>query len=267
MTSFLGNSSENISSRLALIYVDSKISDMSSRNYIAAGANVVRLFNQNVMEKGFQGQILIGCPEIEHSDYLRGALQEAKKSKYADRYFYTIDGETGSAEEVWDTLSELDTKNIAYSTGISVCSPRTFQSAIEFSLDKKAYAGVGIWTIDLESSMKDYIETGVDFILTNRPKIAAGVVGLSNIPSPGKALSFSFYWKCDCNYRGKGIFGGGCKISKIAPPNYACKCSYKGAWTCGGVTVNCRNSSSQHCKLPNASKDACKLGGGDCDGY
>ena len=268
MTSFLGNSSENISSRLALIYVDSKISDMSSGNYIAAGANVVRLFNQNVMEKGFQGQILIGCPEIKHSDYLRGALQEAKKSKYAARYFYTIDGETGSAKEVWDTLSKLDTKNIAYSTGISVCTPRTFQSAIEFSLDKKAYAGVGIWTIDLESSMKDYIETGVDFILTNRPKIAAGVIGLSNIPSPGKALSFSFYWKCDCNYSGKGIFGGGgCKISKIAPPNYACKCSYKGAWTCGGVTVNCRNSSSQHCKLPNASKDACKLGGGDCDGY
>jgi hypothetical protein len=67
MTTFLGSSSENFSSRLALIYVDSKISDMSSRNYIAAGANVVRLFNQNVMEKGFQGQILIGCPEIKHS--------------------------------------------------------------------------------------------------------------------------------------------------------------------------------------------------------
>lgn len=267
MTNFLG-SSEVTSSRLALIYVDSKVDDMSNGNYAAAGANVVRLFNQKVLEKGYRGQILIGCPEIKHYMYLYGALQEAKRSNYADRYFYTIDGEGSNAQGVWNALSKLGTKNIAYSTGISVCSPGTYHSAIEYSLDRKAYADVGIWTIDLESSMKNYIETGVGFILTNRPKIAADLIGRNNMPSPGKALSFSFYWKCDCNYSGKGLFGGGgCRISKTAPPNNACKCSYKGAWTCGGLTVKCKDASSSLCKSPNNSKEACQLGGGDCKGY
>ncbi|CAM9618558.1 unnamed protein product [Laminaria digitata] len=67
---------------------------------------------------------------------------------------------------------------------------------------------------------------------------------------------------CDCDYH-----PGGCSISTAAPKYSACKCSYKGAWTCGGGVVQCNNPASANCEIPDKSKTSCLLGGGDCDGY
>ena len=67
---------------------------------------------------------------------------------------------------------------------------------------------------------------------------------------------------CDCDYR-----AGGCIISKAAPPGKACRCSYKGAWTCGGSVVDCLNNNSPKCKNPDRTRASCLQGSGDCGGY
>ncbi|XP_066927748.1 uncharacterized protein [Clytia hemisphaerica] len=67
---------------------------------------------------------------------------------------------------------------------------------------------------------------------------------------------------CDCNYH-----PGGCTISKIAPANYACKCQYKGAWTCNGYVVECREPNDDKCRQPDNSFRSCMQGDGDCQGY
>lgn len=189
MMTFL-SSEEILSSRLAVIYVDAKLGN-SVENYAEAGANVVRLFNEKVLARGYRGQILLGCLTISRVDYLRGALQEATKSKYADRYFYTIDNEGRKANQVLESSLELGTNNIVYDTGISACFhalPSAFDDAIQYSLDAEAYAAVGVWTVDRKSTMVHYLEAGVDFILTNRPKVAVELIGLDNIPLPGAAF-------------------------------------------------------------------------------
>jgi len=71
---------------------------------------------------------------------------------------------------------------------------------------------------------------------------------------------------CDCDYhhhRG----GGGCSISQAAPKYTACKCVYKGGWTCQGGVVRCRNENDPLCLNPDKSIGSCNLGGGDCGGY
>ena len=67
---------------------------------------------------------------------------------------------------------------------------------------------------------------------------------------------------CDCNYK-----KGGCVISTPPPPNTACKCIYRGAWTCRGEIGYCSNIESFYCKNPDKSVGTCKIGGGDCGGY
>jgi glycerophosphoryl diester phosphodiesterase len=67
---------------------------------------------------------------------------------------------------------------------------------------------------------------------------------------------------CDCDYH-----PGGCKISKAAVPNTACKCKYKGFWTCGGDIDRCKDFASPYCKNPDTSRNSCLQGGGDCGGY
>ena len=68
--------------------------------------------------------------------------------------------------------------------------------------------------------------------------------------------------ECDCDYS-----SGGCKVSKPAPQGKACKCSYKGFWTCGGSVTTCIEPSFPKCKNPDQSAEACLLGAGDCGGY
>lgn len=189
MTNFL-SSDEIISSDLAIIYVDAKL-DNSIENYAEAGANVVRLFNEKVLAEGYRGQILLGCLTISRIDYLQGALQEATNSKYVDRYFYTIDNEGKRANRVLKKSLELGTRNIVYDTGVTACIhilPSAFDDAIQYSLDSEAYTAVGVWTVDRASTMAHYLEAGVDFILTNRPKVAAELIGFDNIPLPGTAF-------------------------------------------------------------------------------
>ena len=47
----------------------------------------------------------------------------------------------------------------------------------------------------------------------------------------------------------------------------ACKCTYRGLWTCRGSVFPCKNTDSHYCKHPDTSIHACIQGGGDCDGY
>ena len=50
--------------------------------------------------------------------------------------------------------------------------------------------------------------------------------------------------KCDCSYS-----KGGCTITTPAPAGTACRCKYKGAWTCGGDVVSCKDGTSAVCKV------------------
>ncbi|XP_053557218.1 uncharacterized protein LOC128648524 isoform X1 [Bombina bombina] len=68
--------------------------------------------------------------------------------------------------------------------------------------------------------------------------------------------------RCDCNYH-----PGGCRIAVTSPSNTACKCIYKGAWTCGAKIVRCKDPNNEKCKNPDSSKESCLQGGGDCDAY
>jgi hypothetical protein len=67
---------------------------------------------------------------------------------------------------------------------------------------------------------------------------------------------------CDCDYH-----AGGCSISKVPPPNWACRCEYEGAWTCSGTLDYCADDDAEKCKAPDSSIETCAQGGGECGGY
>jgi hypothetical protein len=76
------------------------------------------------------------------------------------------------------------------------------------------------------------------------------------------AVVFETASACDCNYH-----SGGCAMVRPARPGMACKCVYKGFWTCAGRQVGCRDQHHHLCQNPNTSKDACQFADGDCRGY
>ena len=69
-------------------------------------------------------------------------------------------------------------------------------------------------------------------------------------------------YTCECSYG-----SGGCTITKPSPPGTACRCDYKGAWTCSGTIVTCKNDEAVDCVNPSTSIGSCVQGGGECGAY
>ncbi|CAF3749640.1 unnamed protein product [Rotaria socialis] len=71
------------------------------------------------------------------------------------------------------------TSSRAYGTGSSSCIPKTFYSGIEAAVtgDENGENGlVYIWTSEKQTSMQDYINHGVQGIMTNRAAFLRGLV-------------------------------------------------------------------------------------------
>jgi hypothetical protein len=173
------------------------------------------------------------------------------------------------------TLISTGSKNLVFGTGVSACAIENFEAAISTAAANRDNGVIGlvyIWTIDKASSMANYIKKGANAMMTNNPSTLLNVVkemGLTlavpETPIPvanSSVVSGGGSCNCDCDYH-----PGGCVISKLAPVGKACKCTYKGGWTCGGSTVACKSATSPYCKRPDTTVNSCKQGGGDCDGY
>jgi glycerophosphoryl diester phosphodiesterase len=255
---------------IALYFIDSKVDAKWGDRLIKAGAAVIPFTDRNLFDYGYKGKVVIGTGKINTYDYIEAAVIAANKSSNRERYFFTFDQEGDNYYGVIAMLSRL-TNNRVYGTGISSCSPGTFYTGIKDGVAGKILRENGItyiWSIDKESSMRDYINLGVQAIMTNRVDLAKQVINSIGLKIakpfdsiPVSTTSLSSPDKCDCDYH-----KGGCTISWPAPSGKACKCKYKGFWTCGGSLVSC-NISHPKCASPDESKEACQLGKGDCGGY
>ncbi len=255
---------------IALIIIDSKVNPKWGKRLSKAGKAVVPFLDKNLFEYGYRGNVVIGSGEINTYEYIKAAIEAANNSPYKTRYYFTFDQEGDDYSGVIAMLSRL-TNNRVYGTGITSCSPKTYYSGIEKAAQGKIHYEHGlsyIWTLDKESSMIEYIKRGVQGIMTNRVRLARHVaetrgryIAQYSDPIPISTTSIASPHKCDCDYH-----PGGCTISWPAPSGKACKCKYKGAWTCSGSLVSC-DAKNEKCKNPDASFEACKIGKGDCDGY
>ena len=218
--------------------------------------------------------MIIGVPKTAQLDYLNAAAKAAANSPNKSRYWFSIDQEGDKVAGTLGALSTLPTPNRVFGTGISACAPGSYQQAVTIAaVNERAGASAltYVWTVDKESSMISYLQAGARGVMTNYPgRLVQLVRGRGTrlvsvgqgLPTPTNKSIKTSLGSCDCDYH-----PGGCSISKPAPPNQACKCSYKGAWTCGASVVSCRDPSSPQCRRPDKSIQACAQGGGDCGGY
>lgn len=129
---------------------------------------------------------------------------------------------------------------------------RISKAAPKYSACKCSYKGA--WTCG---------GTVAQCLIPNSPKCTAPAKDFDScILGGGDCGAYDATNSCDCDYK-----RGGCVISKAAPKYSACKCKYKGAWTCGGGVVQCGDPTSDKCETPDKSKTSCHVGGGDCGGY
>lgn len=256
-------------SEIAVFYVDSKINpdDMTAEALKAAGVNVVDLIERH--GSNYKGQIIVsvGKDSTNSKDYLKAVVAAAEITPNPNRYFVTVDGMRNDFAEAANALVSIS-KNRISSTGITVCLFQTFKDSVRlgaFNMANGGMGGSGIWTLDAKDSMKTYFKAGATAIVTNDPlDLRESIVGArmatpslrTLLPATTDTIVTDIdKINCDCDYS-----TGGCKISKAAPAGFACDCSYKGAWTCGGDIARCSDTDSSLCKNPTNSFESCLLG-------
>jgi len=261
----------------ALVVIDSKLEKKDSENkQRAAGRNVVKLLEDHLFSKGYNGKVIIGAPHLTNGYYISEAGTQANSSPYKSQMYFTIDMGGDKTYMTVDTLIRyLPNNNRVYGTGISACAAATYYDAIRQAVKQYQVGALGsliyIWTLDKESSMRKYIDEGVNGIMTNDPGKLVSVArekgltlaGVNSPIAPARNNQlFNYSNKCDCDYH-----PGGCSLSLPAPRFQTCKCKYKGGWTCGGDLVTSCNRASNYCINPDLSLQTCILGHGDCLGY
>ena len=256
---------------LRLVVIDSKVDKHTSPD---AGTNVVRTLESELFERGYQGMVIIGSSSLDTIGYLTAAATAAGASRYADRMYFTIDGEGGRIDDVLAALDRLPSANLVYGTGISACVPKQFWNAILLSEMNRRAGVLGfnyIWTVDKTETALEYLEKGAGGIMTNDPATMADRLRWWGYPPPAKDARFPAATSksrltavpaCDCDH-GRG----GCAISRKAPAGWACRCAVTLPLTCAGSVVVCKDPQSPACVAPGVQRASCEQGGGNCGGY
>ncbi|CAF3031594.1 unnamed protein product [Rotaria sp. Silwood2] len=257
-------------SGVALVFIDSKVDADMGATLTKAGSAVIPFLDENLFGKGYQGKVIISSAKFDTYDYIRATAMAAKSSPNMARYFFTFDQEDNDYVGVMGMLSRF-TNNRLYGTGSSSCIPKTFYSGITAAITGQLNSENSmtyIWTLDKQSSMEDYINLGVQGIMTNRVAslknlaISMGLrIAQPSDPIPVSTNSVSSPHVCDCSYNSDG-----CVISMPPPMHTACKCTER-VLACDGTVVSCSNPQSPYCADPDLSPGTCVLGGGNCKGY
>ena len=77
------------------MYLDSKVDAADAPpDLTQAGTNIIAYVDKHLFCSGFKGQVVVSCPSTA---YLQAAVAAAKSSPNADKYYFTIDGQSATA--------------------------------------------------------------------------------------------------------------------------------------------------------------------------
>jgi hypothetical protein len=188
--------------QIAMTYLDNKVHPgWTQAQQKKAGTSIAKLV-EYLFKKGYAGSVIVGGSDAKFKTYLVTALKYLKANLSADvfkRTYWTYDfhgadkiisvplsGESKAVnagivkeniEHMHRDFKDL-TDNYVYSVGISACAPTTHYDMAEYAMAYKHHGhgvhggnlkAVLVWTIDSESSMRKYIDIGVDGMMTNYP--------------------------------------------------------------------------------------------------
>jgi glycerophosphoryl diester phosphodiesterase len=163
---------------IALFFLDSKVSANMGGALVKAGKAIIPFMDNYLFGHGYKGKVVISSAQFDTFAYVQAAATSAKQSRNAHRYFFTIEGEGHNYAGVMKKLSPF-TNNRVYGTGTSSCAgPHPFYAAIKAAVAGKKRRENGmnyIFTVDSEQAMREYINVGVEGIMTNQVPLAKKV--------------------------------------------------------------------------------------------
>jgi glycerophosphoryl diester phosphodiesterase len=137
-----------------------------------AGKLVIGLLASELFAKGYDANVVVSVAKLAAAPYLRAASAAVKGRPFESKVFFSFDQEGNAAARVLTALRDLPSRARAYGTGVTACWRGNFHDAIATGRRNRqsgAASLVYIWTLDRAHSMRRYIDSGAEAILTNYP--------------------------------------------------------------------------------------------------
>lgn len=181
---------------IALYFVDSKVGAAMGETLIKAGRALISFMDKYLFDNGYKGKVVISSASFSTFAYVQSAALTARSSRYADQYFFTVDQEGNNYAGVMNRLSPFTNYRV-YGTGQGSCgADGDYYAAIRSAVAGKKHGENGmnyIYTVDKEYVMRQYINEGVEGIMTNQVPLAkqlAVSMGL-RLAHPGDPIPIS----------------------------------------------------------------------------
>jgi hypothetical protein len=178
-----GQHLDNIATKagIALVVIDSKIDGAAepAAKQSAAGKAAVKLLEDHLFRGSYAGQVIVSTASTAAAAYLSAVAVAAAASPFKNRIHFTFDQEGSDVAKSVTALIGYPNPNRVYGTGISACSPTQYYGAVERAVRNRNAGVVGFaytWTLDAASSITQYVQRGIDGIITNDPTTLKGVL-------------------------------------------------------------------------------------------
>ena len=168
--------------KFALFWIDLKLSYSKITDFYSSGQKLAKLMTRSdsLFPPGEDVPIdvLVGAEALNQKNFHRGFKEYISQSRpeLLPKFGYDFSG-SNDIDDILDTFEEIGiTENIWMGDGITNClfKPRTRLKEILAKRD--SYTGSGLapfkvyaWTVDSESTMREYLMLGVDAIIVNYP--------------------------------------------------------------------------------------------------
>ena len=171
------------SQNLALFWIDLKLSSSGITDFFSSGQKLAEVMTRSGSlfppGENVPINVLLGAETLAEKDFFRGFRQyiSNKRPQLLQKFGYDFSDTSHSVDEILDTFDRLGIKeNIWIGDGITNCLPRSTTRLEKILAKRDSYSGSGLapfkvyaWTFDKKSSMRKYLQLGVDAIIANYP--------------------------------------------------------------------------------------------------
>ena len=265
--------SHELKDSVAMVYIDSKVDDVSKSQIVQAGQEAVLLLEEQLFSKGYKGSVIIGG---NSDNYIKSLVRAANQSHFSSQIYLSYEVES-RFDYVLKFMSEVGYPRFVVAPGVGACALGSGDVTRDVVLGrinqaKEVLSEVIAWTLDNERLFDKYYDVGARGFMSNNVDILVKWANRRgyDLYKPGDLVGSSFsnmnqaefnVGSCRCK-----AAGSGCVISSPAPPSAACRCVLdKG--DCVGEVVGCKNTRHPQCTMPDTTYSSCDLGSGDCMGY
>ena len=175
--------SHELKDSVAMVYIDSKVDDVSKSQIVQAGQEAVLLLEEQLFSKGYKGSVIIGG---NSDNYIKSLVRAANQSHFSSQIYLSYEVES-RFDYVLKFMSEVGYPRFVVVPGVGACALGFGDVPRDVVLErinkaKEALSEVVAWTRDNEDVTRDVVLGKINKAKEVINEVIASTLGFGDVP-------------------------------------------------------------------------------------